>query len=441
MEKYNNSALWHPCTAMKTLSECPPLPVSHAQGSLIYLHDGRSLIDAISSWWCKPLGHRHPLVVQAINDQLQQYEHIIVPNTQQTNLEHVALQLAQLRPALNKIQFASDGSCAIDMAIKLAWHAKKILGQTMRSKVLTLKNAYHGETGLALSVSDIALYRTTYQPLLVPMPVLTHLPYVRNKYDSLWENCASHWATIEQALLIHAKELCAIIVEPIVQAAAGMHLHSADFLKRLHAFSRQQDIYFIADEIFTGLGRTGKMLACEHANITPDFLCLGKGLTAGSVAMSAMLTTQTIFDLFYVDSDPSRTFYHSHTFGGNALAAAAANATLQIMQTEQWCEQVCAQEPTWQMLWQEVADATGWLTNLRGIGAVLAADLHPSSITQAGLAIMRAGFNHGVFLRPLGNTVYWTPPLNTSAQTMLALRDGTIAAIRSALGVRHAALA
>lgn len=433
MTPYNTTHLWHPCTAVKDLASFPPISIQSARGSYFYTHDGQAIIDAISSWWCKNLGHQHPRLQHALITQAKQFEHVMVPNTRQDVLEQLSCALAAIRPELSRVAFASDGSCAVEMAVKLALHAKKILGQTARSRFMCLNQSYHGETGLALSLTAMPLYQKTYKPILIDCPVLHSIPYVNSVDDPLWQDCSSIWPKIEQQLLTHAPTLAAIIVEPIVQAAAGMRIYSKDFLVRLRKFTEQHDIYLISDEIFTGFGRTGTMLACDHAAITPDFICLGKGLTGGVIPMSAMLTRSEIYNLFDVDFDPERIFFHSHTFGGHALAAAVANAVFTTFQDEKIYEKIKEDAPVWQTLMHEVQDATGQLCNIRALGGVIAADLVTKQ-ARISFEIFKASIARGAFLRPLGHALYWAPPLNTSLKTMQELRDITIAAVLAVLG-------
>lgn len=432
MTKYNTH-LWHPCTAVKDLANFPPITIQSARGSYLYTADGGKIIDAISSWWCKNLGHHHPRLHQALITQAEQFEHVMVPNTRQNALEQLSNSLASIRPELSKVAFASDGSCAVEMAVKLALHAKRILGQSERARFMCLDQSYHGETGIALSLTAMPLYQKIYKPLLLDCPVLHAIPYVNSADDPLWHDCSSVWPAIELQLLQHAPTLAAIIVEPIIQAAAGMRIYSKDFLLRLRQFTEQHGIYLIADEIFTGFGRTGTLLACDHAGITPDFVCLGKGLTGGMIPMSAMLTRSEIYNLFNVDFDPERIFFHSHTFGGHALAAAVANAVIEAVRVEKTYEKMQEVAPMWCTLMHEVQEATGQLSNIRALGGVVAADF-VSEKARMSFEIFKASITRGAFLRPLGQTLYWAPPLNTSLETMHELRDITIAAILDVLG-------
>ena len=436
--------IWHPCSQMKDFEQCPPLPITHATGSYFYTMDGQPIIDAISSWWCKSLGHAHPKLQAALTAQLKKMEHVILANT--TNETIVALSEAlssftqHWQHPLNKVLFASDGSCAVEMALKMSLHIRQIQGQSERTQLAALQNAYHGETLLTLAVSDLGLYKAPYAPWLQDTTFLQPVPYVSNRKDPLWHDCAAHWQTIEKQLAPLAGTLTALIIEPIIQGAAGMQVYSADLLRRLSAWCDTHDVHLIADEIMTGIGRTGYPLACDHAGIEPDFVCLAKSLTAGLLPMSVCLTSTPLYDYFYDDYATGKAFMHSHTHSGNTLAAAVALATLEIMETENYYQQVCQMESYLAELMQDVAQRTQALTNIRVCGAMVAADLipNPTLPKRLGYAVYQAALPLGALLRPLGNTLYWIPPFNISRDTLDKLHDITIQAINTVVQSKKA---
>jgi len=418
--------IWHPCAQMKDYAAFPPLEVVGAQGSYIELSDGRKIIDAISSWWCKSLGHQHPRLKKALLQQVERFEHVLLAHTTHAIIVELSEKLAKLTLHLNKVMYASDGSCAVEIAMKMSLHARQVQGQSHRTQFIALENAYHGETVGALSVSDLGMYRQPYLPLLFNTHWLTNLPYVESSQDPLWDNCELHWRAIEKQLKPLSETTTAILVEPIVQGAAGMKIYSRDFLKRLRAFATRHDIHLIADEIMTGIGRTGKMLACDHAGIEPDFLCLAKGLASGWLPLSAVLTSQAMYDVFYDDYASGKSFLHSHTHSGNALAASVANEVLAIMQEERLCERAAAMGDIMRNHLQDIADRTQRLTKVRALGAIAAADIIPSSPQErAGFAVYQKASQLGAILRPLGNTIYWLPPLTTDDETLLKLKEIT----------------
>jgi adenosylmethionine-8-amino-7-oxononanoate aminotransferase len=426
--------IWHPCSQMKDYELFPPLEISHANGSILTLRDGRQIIDAISSWWCKSLGHNHPALKQALLDQAEKFGHVILANTTNETIATLGEKLATLSPGLDKMLFASDGSCAVEMAMKMSVHARKIQreGQVQRTKFMALSNGYHGETCLTLSVSDLGIYKDAYKSLLIDTPFVRNIPYVSGEHDPLWEDCSEYWPAIEAQLETHADTLTAIIFEPIVQGAGGMLIYSKDFLKRLRAWTKKHDIHLIADEIMTGIGRTGYALACEHAGIQPDFLCLSKGLTGGMLPLSAMLTSTDMYNLFYDDYETGNSFLHSHTHSGNALAAAVAIACLDTIEREKIYQTVRDNAPFILKLMTEIKDETNAIKNIRSIGGIVAADLIVDDPKERkGFKVYQKAVELGALLRPLGNTIYWIPPLNTPRETLEKLQRVTSMAISS----------
>lgn len=402
--------IWHPCTQMKDHETLPLLEVAGASGCYIELTDGRKILDAVSSWWCKSLGHQHPRIKRAVQAQLEKFEHVLLAGTTNDVIVSLSEKLSTLMPPLNKVLYAGDGSSAVEMALKLSLHAQLISGFSQRNKFISLQNAYHGETAGAMSVSELGIYRHAYESMLFAAEFIP-VPYVSGEMDPGWNDSEQHWRKIEKQLEFAAETTAAVIVEPIVQGAGGMRVYSKDFLRRLRKWTSEHGIYLIADEIMTGMGRTGKMLACEHAAIIPDFLCLSKGLTSGWLPLSVTLTTQKIYDLFYDDYASGNSFLHSHTYSGNALAASAALAALSVMHEENIVARSAELGIKMRAAMLNVADETGILSNIRGIGAIVAADLNVPADQRAGLEVYRAALARGALLRPLGNTIYWLPPL------------------------------
>ncbi len=427
--------IWHPCVQMKDYEDFRPLVIKSAKGAYIKLANNTKIIDAISSWWCKNLGHGHPKLKAALLAQANKFEHVIFTNTTHKVIVDLSEKLAGLTKALNKVFYASDGSSAVEAAIKMSLHARIIAGETKRTQIMALDNSYHGETGLALSATNIKLYRTPYEPLLSPFVFIKNIPYVSSKYDPLWQDCSKHWPSIIEQLTLHKDTLTAIIVEPIVQGAGGILIYSQDFLNRLRTWTQKNNIHLIADEIMTGFGRTGLPLACQHANIEPDFICLAKGLTAGWLPMSAVLTTNKIYNLFYDDFYQGKTFLHSHTHSGNALAAAVALETIKVIEREKIYSRVIKMENLLYKLMQKVAEQTGKIHNIRYLGAMVAADLildEKQKKERYGYKIFKAGIKFGAFIRPLGNTIYWMPPLNIKEDLLWQLMEITKNAINFA---------
>ena len=417
--------IWYPCSQMKDYEEFRPLVIKAAKGSYIELADGKKLLDAISSWWCKSLGHNHPRLKKAIIDQIEKFEHVILANTTHELIGNLSQELATLMPKLSKVFYAGDGSCAIEIAMKMSLHSRYINGDVKRNRFITLKDSYHGETIGALSVSDIGLYKNPYNTILFQPYIIDMIPYVHSIYDPLWNDCSEKWDMLEKSLETYIDSTTALIVEPIVQGAGGMKIYSKDFLNRLAKWANKHNIHLIADEIMTGIGRTGKMLACQHAEIIPDFICLAKGLTSGWMPFSAVLTTDDIYNKFYDDFSSGKAFLHSHTYSGNALGVAVALETLNIIKEERLHTRDINQIMLKNMY--EIKDKTGRLKNVRGIGGIVAADLITNNKTpRLGYLIYQAAIKAGILLRPLGNTIYWLPPLNINDKEIEELKSKTM---------------
>ena len=421
--------IWHPCSHMKDFEINPPLVIQRARGSYLYTDRG-PIIDGISSWWCKSLGHGFPAVADAIREQLNRFEHVISANTTHPVIVELAEELARLS-GLQHVFFASDGSSAVEIAMKLAMHASLLKGKPSRTKFIALKNSYHGETLATLSVSDLGIYKEPYAGIGVDCHFLQSIPYVSDKNDALWSNCEDEWALAYKELEAAKEDVCAIIIEPIVQGAAGMHCYSADFLSKLAKWAKTNQIYLIADEIMTGLGRTGEWLASNHADIQPDMICLSKGLTSGALPLSCVLIDDSIYKLFYHDASEGKSFLHSHTYSGHALAASAALATIKTMRSEGINQRATDLGALMHTYFSEIARQTGKMSNIRSIGAIVAGDLVGPASERYGYRIQEEALRLGALLRPIGNTLYWLPPLTTEQDTIEKLAEITQASIEN----------
>jgi adenosylmethionine-8-amino-7-oxononanoate aminotransferase len=430
LQQLDQNLNWHPCAQMKDYETFKPLIIKSAYGSYIELANGKKIIDAISSWWCKSLGHNHPFLKEALLKQIEKFEHVIFTHTTHDIIVQLAQKLTSLSPSLNKVFYAGDGSSAVEIALKMSIHTRTLQNQKHRQRFIALKNGYHGETSGALSVSDLALYKRPYAPMLFT-PIFIEPAYVNNIDDPLWSNASLYWLEIEKTLAPYANTTTAIIIEPIAQGAAGMKIYSADFLSRLASWAKHHGIHIIADEIMTGIGRTGKMLACEYAHIEADFVCLSKGLTGGWLPFSVVLTSDAIYQLFYDDYDSGKAFLHSHTYSGNALGASLALATLTIIETDNLCARACELQMILYAHMQEIAGKTHLLHKVRAIGAIVAADFvwgHNEKFNRL-LALQAAEM--GALIRPIGSTLYWLPPLNIPLQTLTDLKDITLRVLKN----------
>jgi len=326
------SVVWHPCTQMKDHEWLPMIPVARGEGVWLYGHDGRRWLDAISSWWVNLFGHANPRINAAITAQLGRLEHVILAGYTHEPAVRLAERLTGLAPpGLTRCFYADNGSSAVEVALKMSYHYWRNSGRTAKRRFVTLSSSYHGETLGALAVGHVELYREIYRPLL--MDVIT-VPspdaWAREDGESPADFARRAFEAMEQALARHADEVCAVIIEPLVQCAAGMRMHDPLYLRLLREACDRHGVHLIADEIAVGFGRTGTLFACEQAGISPDFMCLSKGLTGGYLPLSAVLTGERVYAAFYDEYANLRAFLHSHSYTGNPLACTAALATLDI---------------------------------------------------------------------------------------------------------------
>lgn len=412
------AAVWHPCTQMKQLEAAPPLAIARGEGAWLIDPDGRRYFDAISSWWVNLFGHCNPRINAAITDQLGKIEHVMLAGATHAPVVELSERLAALT-GLGHAFYGSDGASATEIALKMSAHFWRNAGQAEKNGFISLQNGYHGETVGALSVTDIPLFKSTYAPLLrhsvqVPTPD-ARLAEAGESAEAFAQRCA---AALENHLMEHAGATAAFIVEPLVQGAAGMAMYHPAYLTRARELCDQYDVHLIADEIAVGFGRTGTMFACEQAGIRPDFICLSKGITGGYLPLSAVLTTDAIYAAFYDDATV-RGFLHSHSYTGNPLACRAALAVLDIFETDQVIAASRDKSAEFTKLLAEVA-AHPRVQHFRHMGMIWAFDVADA---PSGFATRfhQAALAQGVFIRPIGNTVYVMPPYITEAAEMANL--------------------
>jgi adenosylmethionine-8-amino-7-oxononanoate aminotransferase len=430
------AALWHPCSQMRDYRDHPPIEVVGAAGSRLHLGDGRRVLDGISSWWCKALGHGHPRLREALRAQAERFEHVILAGTTNgavVGLCERLLAMANGHPPrtwgaaapagrlpghFGKVFFADNGSTAVEVALKLAFQAQAQRGQPQRTAFAALSGGYHGETVGALSVGDCGLYKDTFGALLFPCAMLGPLPLRRGPEDPRWADASAEWPALAAQLAALAPRLAAIIYEPVLQGAGGMRLHSPDLLRRLRAWADAHGVYLIADEIAAGMGRCGAMLASHLAPAAlPDFAVLSKGLTGGFLPLAVVLTSDAVAALFDAEWHEGRAFLHSNTYAGNALAVAVAEAALAVFADEDVLGQVARHGPLLRQGLAGLARDRPWLAGARGVGMVAAVDLVRADggprdrLERTGHAVARAALARGALLRPLGDTMYLLPPL------------------------------
>jgi adenosylmethionine-8-amino-7-oxononanoate aminotransferase len=411
--------VWHPCTQMKDHETVPMIALRSGSGVWLEDFSGKRYLDGISSWWVNLFGHANPRIGAAVAEQLGRLEHVIFAGFTHEPAVTLAEELVRIAPAgLNRCFFADNGSAAIEVAVKMSFHHWRNRSMPRKTRFITLANSYHGETLGALAVGNVELYKSIYKPLL--MDVIT-VPspdaFPRETGVSEAEHARRMFAHMETALEQNHGELAAVIVEPLVQCAGGMRMYDPVYLQLLRAACDKYDVQLIADEIAVGFGRTGTMFACEQAGIRPDYLCLSKGLTGGYLPLSVVMTTDAIYDSFYDEYTRLNAFLHSHSYTGNPLACAAANATLAIFRDEP----VLARN---RELAAHLRSAVAHLEDhphvaeIRQRGMILAIELVKDRVTRTpwpwqerrGLRIYRNSLERGALIRPLGTTVYFMPP-------------------------------
>jgi adenosylmethionine-8-amino-7-oxononanoate aminotransferase len=419
----SRNAVWHPCTQMKQHERLPLVPIARASGAWLYDFDGRRYLDAVSSWWVNLFGHGHPRINAAIVAQIGELEHVMLAGFTQRPVIELSERLAQLAPGkLGHCFYGSDGASAVEIALKMSFHAWRNGGHDAKTNFVSVAGGYHGETLGALTVTDVALFRDAYAPLLRRQAVVAS-PDARlaGAGRSARDHALEAAGALEAHLARHHAATAALIVEPLVQGAAGMAMHDAAYLARARELCTQYGVHLIADEIMTGMGRTGTLFACEQAGIAPDFLCLSKGLTGGYLPLSVVMTTDAVYGAFY-DDDPARGFLHSHSYTGNALACAAALAVLDIFADE---DVIAANEVRAKHLGTlaEPIAAHPKVANYRHIGMIWAFDVATAREDFARWCFTE-GLQRELLLRPIGHTVYWMPPycLTEDEMTLLARR-------------------
>ena len=413
------AVLWHPCTQMKDHEQLPLIPIRRGEGVWLEDFDGNRYLDAVSSWWTNLFGHANPFINQAITEQLGRLEHVLLAGFSHEPVIRLSERLVELTPpGLNRVFYADNGSSSIEVALKMSFHYWRNRGQNRKTRFINLANGYHGETLGALAMGDVALFKETYRPLLLqPITVPSPDCYLREAGESCADYSRRQFAHMEAALARHADEVCAVIVEPLVQCAGNMRMYDPVYLQLLREACGRHGVHLIADEIAVGFGRTGTLFACEQAAISPDFMCLSKGLTGGYLPLAAVLTTDDVYGAFYADYEKMSAFLHSHSYTGNPLACAAANATLDIFARDNVLENN-------RRLAQVMSDATAELqdhphvSEVRQRGMIVAMEMVKEKANKTpypwqerrGLRVYQHGLKSGALLRPLGNVVYFMPP-------------------------------
>jgi adenosylmethionine-8-amino-7-oxononanoate aminotransferase len=414
MRERDLANIWHPCSQMKDYETLPFIPIKSGKGAYLYDFDSNKYLDAISSWWVNIFGHSNPYINEKIKEQLETLEHVIFAGFTHESGVRLAERLVALTPKdLQKVFFADNGSSAVEIALKMSFQYYKNRGE-VRDIFISLENSYHGETMGALAVGDVSLYKEIYNEILIktiqaPSPALVDEDEAINAMEKLFKK--------------YDGRISAVIIEPLVQCAGSMAMYDASYISKLRALCDKYGVFMIADEIAVGFGRTGTMFACEQANVTPDFLCLSKGITGGYLPLSCVMTTDEVYSAFYCDYSEGKSFLDSHSYTGNALACSAANATLDIFENENIIEQNRFKS-------DQLSNMLAKFKNLENVkevrqrGMIAAVELQGyAPEKRVGLEIYKYALKNEVLLRPLGNVVYFMPPYIMNEEELQKITD------------------
>lgn len=421
--------IWHPYTQMKDCRKFPPIFIEKAKGVKLYDDKGNFYYDTISSWWCNVHGHNHPKIKAAIKKQLNSLDHTLLAGFTHKPAVFLAEKLVSVTPEnLTKVFFSDDGSTAVETALKMSFQYWRNIGQRKKTKFISLDLAYHGDTIGAMSVGGNTVFSREFGSLLfdsfkVPTPYCYRCPLGKQRV-SCSIDCIE---PLESTLKKHKDKVAAVILEPLLLAAGGMIVYPVEYLKQVAALAKKYNVHLILDEVATGFGRTGKMFACQHASILPDFLCLAKGITSGTLPFAATLTTDEIYKAFYDDYEKFKTFYHGHTYTANPLGCVAALASLEIFKQEKTLRKLKRLIPIFHSGMEKFRPLP-FVGDVRYIGIVGALELvknekakRPFFVKERiGQKIFQKGLKENLILRPLGNVIYLFLPLNI---TKIQLND------------------
>jgi len=421
LKLWDSEHVWHAFTQMANYE---PLVIDSASGCVLTDMQGNTYIDAVSSLWCNVHGHQHPVINAAIRKQLDQVAHVTSLGMSNPTTIQLAKRLVDVTPAgLNHLFFSGDGSSSVEVAMKMAFQywQQRSDPQPNKTKYIALGSAYHGDALGSVSVGGVQRFHEMFKPLLFDVLRIASPDTYRLPADVAKPQDATQYYLnqLESLLQQHHSTIAAMIIEPVVQGAAGMIMQPLGYLAGVRQLTQKHDVLLIADEVAVGFGRTGAMFACNHENIQPDLMCLAKGLTGGYITMAATLATTEIWNAFL--GDPARTFYHGHTYGGNPLAAAAAIANLDIFESEQTMINVHERTEQLADLLRPLADHPH-VGDIRQRGLIVAIELVADkdnktpfeNLGATGTAVCKAALEQGVWLRPLRDTIVIMPPLSIS---------------------------
>lgn len=436
--------IWHPCSQMMDYEDLKPIMIKRGEGVNLYSYDGKKYIDVVSSWWCNLLGHCNKRINNAIKEQLDTLEHVIFANFSHIKAIELCDELVKVLPkGLEKFCFTDNGSSAIEAAMKMSFQYHHQTGNPQKTRFMALSDAYHGETIGALSIGGVDLYSQIYKPVLLDIIRIQAPDCYRCPYGLNCKNCEAECIEFaKKDFEKYGNETCALVVEPLVQAAAGMKIYPPIYLKKLRELCDKYNVHLIADEIATGYGRTGKMFACDHAGISPDIMCLSKGLTGGYMPMALAVTTNKIYDAFYAPYLEGKAFMHSHTYSGNPLACSAACEVLKILKEENILENASKNAIYFKNAIEEKFSNHKNVGDVRSIGLINAIELVADKNTKfpldykkrTGYQIYKKALEKGVLLRPLGDIIYFNPPLIIQKEDMDYVINAAYESLKEVLG-------
>ncbi len=420
LEEWDKRYLWHPFTQMKDYEAQEPLIVERAEGVYLVDINGRRYIDGVSSLWVNVHGHRHPSIDRAVREQLERVAHSTLLGLSNPPAIELAKRLVEIAPeGLTRVFYSDNGATAVEVALKMAFQYWQHKGERQRTRFISFENAYHGDTLGAVSVGGIDLFHRIFSPLLFPT-YRVKAPYCYRCPEGLrYPGCGlACLRALEETLKRHHRECAALIIEPVVQGAAGMIVHPAGFLRRVRELCTEYGVLMIADEVATGFGRTGRMFACEHEGVTPDLMCVAKGITGGYLPLAATLTTEEIYEAFLGEYHEFKTFFHGHTYTGNPLACAAACANLEVFEKERTLERMATKvellaerlKEFWSLPHVGDVRQKGFMVGVELVADRKTKEPFPPQM-KVGQKVILEARRQGVVIRPLGDVIVLMPPL------------------------------
>ena len=423
--------IWHPCTQHKDFETIKPLLVERAEGVYLYDREGKKYLDAISSWWVNLLGHNHPRLNAALNSQLEKMAHVMFAGiTHQPAIDLASSLIKKSSDRLSKVFFSDNGSTSVEVALKMSLQFWQQSGKSNKTRFVYLKGGYHGETIGALSVCGLNIFRDKFEKVLsnnisVEGPDCFRCPYNLHR-DTCQAEC---FEPMEKVL--GDDDIAGVIIEPLVQGAAGMKIYPPVYLKKLKSACDSNSTHLIFDEVAVAFGRTGALFVSKELGISPTFLCLSKGITSGYLPLAATLTTEDIYSAFYDDFPSWKMFIHSHSYSANPLACSVANEALKILNENNFLEQLRPKINQMSQMGRKIFEESKWCGEFRQQGMIAAFELVTSKKdkksfppgSRIGYKIYLEGLKRGVFLRPLGDVIYFIPPLIISEEEIMMMMD------------------